>query len=100
MTQHYHDNLRWPDGRRIVTWRVFPNLRENPKFPDWQWSVADFDLGDPCEGYYPTQQAALLAAADAIEEQQEPEQQQSCPDRANHSDLGCRTCGLPSTAVE
>lgn len=59
-------DLRWIDGRKVVTYRIFPNLPEVKGAPDWCWTVEDFDLGDPCEGYYQTERDALDAARDLI----------------------------------
>lgn len=86
-----HNNLRWPDGRRIVTDRVFPNLPEVRGKPDWTWFVEDWDKGDPIGYYFQTEEDALADARMEIEEQQA---ELSCPDADQHNSYGCRTCGL------
>jgi len=60
--------LRWPDGRPIETWRVNPEYRESARWPDWCWAPKDFDLGDPCHGYFATEAEALADARRTIEE--------------------------------
>lgn len=62
-----HD-LRWPDGRRIVTDRIFPHDIERKNAPDWIWSLEDFDLGDPTGSYFVTEADALADARRAIGE--------------------------------
>ena len=66
MTTH---ELRWPDGRRIITDRAFPADIERKTAPDWSWSVEQWDLGDPIFGYFMTEADALADAQRAIEDE-------------------------------
>ena len=65
---HTHDDVRWPDGRRIVTDRIFPHDIERKHAPDWVWYPEEYDLGDPSGSYFVTEADALEDARRAIEE--------------------------------